>query len=582
MTDRSKRGRQAKPPLTERARSARDAFGFTERPALSRPKPATLPRRVSTLGRPADKAAVGLMVGAGSLAGGGAATRRTLVGGAAGLVAIAALAKQASGAQAAVSTSPQTPTVEQVQMRRLSFGLTPALTAEVAAAGGVAGWIKEQLDGVPDPDGDVVDSWFPYVNASPTDVFNAVNQDFSNAFRVSWTRSGRFLMRALYSRRQLFERTVDFFSNYQLNVPTLGGDSYLGQPDLDRIIRKHAWGTFEELLTAVVTSPAMMLYLDGYSSTASALNENLGRELLELHTVGKGAGYTEAMVRDSARLLTGYCWDGYNPSAHYIGPVQVLGFTSVNTDSDGRAAVQSYLKYLANHPATATRLATRLIQYFCTDSPSSSYVDAVATAYRNSGTDLKATLRAVFAHSDFGTTGRKLASPLETLLASWRLRGLKAVPPTWKLGGDGWFDFATCSPAIAQWWAKDVGQEPLAWQTPDGYPVESTFWDQANSHLALWNCHWTTASRTPNVVGFTAPDFDATFGISSPITFSDAVNRIADRVWGRPADAQLMTASAEFFGVADTGATITDADWIYQSLSFVVQFALNHPLAVTR
>jgi hypothetical protein len=244
--------------------------------------------------------------------------------------------------------------------------------------------------------------------------------------------------------------------------------------------------------------------------------------------------------------------------------------------------VQAYLKYLANHPATAKRLATRLIQYFCTDSPSDSYVQTVAKRYLDSGTDLKATLGAIFSHADFAKTGQKLASPLESFLASWRLRGLQAIPPTWKLGGDGWFDFTTCSPAIAQWWAKDVGQEPLGWQDPDGYPTVSGYWDQANSFLATWNCHMTTASRTPNIVGFTAPDFDTTFGISSPIKLADAVNQIASKVWGQSADDQLMSASASFLGITDTSTVITDADWAYQSLNYVVQFALNHPLAAIR
>lgn len=570
--------------MSEEARSARDAFGFAERPQLSRPEPIRLPRRVPAIGRPEGKAAaVGLAAGAGmaSFAPEGVSGRRALVAGTAGLVAAAAFVGRGTRAHAAVSTDPRMPSVGQVQMRRLSFGLTAALTAEVAAAGGVEGWIEEQFDGVPDPDGDAVDEWFPYLDASPIEVFAALDEDFLNAYRVSWTRPGRFLMRALYSRRQLFERTVDFFSNYYLNVPTLGGDSYLAQPDLDRIIRSHAWGTFEELLRSVVTSPAMMLYLNGYDSTAAKLNENLGRELLELHTVGETADYTEAMVRDSARLLTGYGWYGYDPSKHATGPVKVLGFSSANSDPDGRGVAEDYMKYLAHHPATAARLATRLIQYFCTDTPSDSYVEAVAEAYLDSDTDLKATLRAVFDHDDFAKTGEKLASPLESLLASWRLRGLKAIPPTWE-SADDWFDLATCSPAVAQWWAKDVGQEPLAWPTPDGYPGTSAYWDQANSFLATWNSNWTAASREPNVVGFTAPDFDTTFGISSPMTFADAVNRIADRVWGQPADAQLLSACADFFGVADNAVAITDADWVHQYLEYVVQFALNHPLVVLR
>jgi len=106
----------------------------------------------------------------------------------------------------------------------------------------------------------------------------------------------------------------------------------------------------------------------------------------------------------------------------------------------------------------------------------------------------------------------------------------------------------------------DVVLPDLFVEGPAGHfgtnPTESAYWDQANSFLATWNCHVTTASRTPNVVGFTAADFDQTFGISSPIAFDEAVHRIANAVWGQRADAQLMTASAAFFGVTDTAWSV--------------------------
>src|SRR5690606_39213187 len=118
------------------------------------------------------------------------------------------------------------------------------------------------------------------------------------------------------------------------------------------------------------------LHLDTWTSTRRTPNENHGRELLELHTVGRAAGYTEAMVRDSARILSGYTIDAgrtwrpsYDPGRHATGPVQVLGFRHANADADGRAVTEAYLRYLARHPATARRIARKLAVRFVSDRP---------------------------------------------------------------------------------------------------------------------------------------------------------------------------------------------------------------------
>ena len=117
----------------------------------------------------------------------------------------------------------------------------------------------------------------------------------------------------------------------------------------------------------------------------NAPNENQGRELLELHTVGRSAGYTEQMVKDSAKLLSGYtvdAWKTWAPSydsrRHTTGPVQVLGFGAANAAADGSALTVDYLRYLAHHPATATRIATKLCRHFVADQPSDALVAAVA------------------------------------------------------------------------------------------------------------------------------------------------------------------------------------------------------------
>ena len=109
------------------------------------------------------------------------------------------------------------------------------------------------------------------------------------------------------------------------------------------------------------------------------LNENLGRELLELHTLGVNAGYTQTDVVNSARILTGLATDPttftyvFNPDIHYVGPVQVMDFSSPNDSAaGGEAVLKAYLDHLAHHPATAAHLSRRLALYFV--SPSSSSV----------------------------------------------------------------------------------------------------------------------------------------------------------------------------------------------------------------
>ena len=182
---------------------------------------------------------------------------------------------------------------------------------------------------------------------------------------------------------------VDFWSNL-LNVSLYHDEAIYWRMDYDRVIRAHALTTFESLLQAAITHPAMGLYLDNAISSKEAPNENLGRELLELHTVGVDAGYTEDDVKASARMLTGYRVDLWWPSFrafydtdwHDTQPVQVMGFSHANRSADGRPATLAYLTYLARHPATANRLARRLCVKFVSDEPTAAIVKAVAKAYR--------------------------------------------------------------------------------------------------------------------------------------------------------------------------------------------------------
>jgi uncharacterized protein (DUF1800 family) len=228
---------------------------------------------------------------------GRAMTRRAALVSGGAVVAAAALPLAGAAAATTSGTSVVAlPGADQVALRRLSFGLTAELVSDVAAAGGTGPWIEQQLArSQPDPDGDRIDSWFPpraWTAKQTLDAWQAgvTANDSAELTKaqelVSLTRPARFLMRACYSKHQLFERMVDFWNN-RFNVPMQSGGSMFSHSELDTIIRANAFGNFARLLTRVTTSSAMLLYLNGNVSTKTDLNENLGRELLELHTVGK-------------------------------------------------------------------------------------------------------------------------------------------------------------------------------------------------------------------------------------------------------------------------------------------------------
>ena len=185
---------------------------------------------------------------------------------------------------------------------------------------------------------------------------------------------------------------VEFWSNH-FNIAIPSGEGWDVKTTDDReVIRAHALGTFADLLQASAKSPAMLRYLDNDVSTAQSLNENYGRELLELHTVGVDAGYTQADVVDSARLMTGYTADiygtfTYRSSSHYVGPVTVLGFSHANgSAAGGQQVAEQYLSYLAHHPATARHLATKLAIRFVSDTPPSALIDRLAQIYLDNDT----------------------------------------------------------------------------------------------------------------------------------------------------------------------------------------------------
>ena len=197
-------------------------------------------------------------------------------------------------------------------------------------------------------------------DAEPT-LWDRQKREIEGGWEVMANYARWALLRRIRSRRQVHEMMAEFWENH-FNVPVNGDAAFTWRTDYGIRHPGHALGSFEDLLRATILHPAMGIYLDNAVSTKAAPNENLGRELLELHTVGRAAGYTEDDVKNSARILTGYrvdMWHDFSrrrTSPRTTGPARsrCWASTHANADADGRSrSPRTYLDYLAHHPATA-------------------------------------------------------------------------------------------------------------------------------------------------------------------------------------------------------------------------------------
>lgn len=267
---------------------------------------------------------------------------------------------------------------------------------------------------------------------------------------------------ALSTDTPFAERLVHFWSNHfavsidKLPVLGLAGDFEF------TAIRPHVMGGFADLLLAATTHPAMLLYLDQAQSIGPnsplagrvaarrnkqlGLNENLAREILELHTLGVRTDYTQDDVTEFARALTGYTVGGmtkgpvqrlmarngkdgdsqFFEGIHEPGARQVVGKTYRQQNA---AQAKAILSDLAVHPATAKHIATKLVQHFVTDSPPASLVARLEAAFLKSGGDLPTVYRALIdAPEAWQPKQAKFKSPWDWVLSSLRALNIRDLP----------------------------------------------------------------------------------------------------------------------------------------------------------
>lgn len=262
-------------------------------------------------------------------------------------------------------------------------------------------------------------------------------------------------------------------------------------------IRPHVLGRFRDMLGAVLRHPAMLIYLDNFRSIGPStraaqrngrgLNENLARELLELHTLGAGSGYSQADVTQLAKALTGWSitWRNDPPVGafrfydrrHEPGAVTVLGR---RYDRDGLGKAEAILDDLARHPATARNVATRFARHFVGDPPPPALVNRLAETFRKTDGDLKALAEAlVRAPEAWAAPARKVIPPWDMLVATSRATGVRFEAPaatrTLELFGQRMWEV----PSPAGWPDAD-----LEWAAPDALLERLDFAVDVGSKLA--------------------------------------------------------------------------------------------------
>jgi hypothetical protein len=310
------------------------------------------------------------------------------------------------------------------------------------------------------------------------------------------------LLRAVYSNHQLQELLADFwFNHFNVSLDKNGGADRYMLPTYEReAIRPHVFGKFYDLLLATAESPAMLFYLDNWQSAGPeeavpgrpaakkrarrGLNENYGRELLELHTLGVDGGYTQEDVVNVARCFTGWTiaapYKGgafeYNEKMHDQGEKVVLGHTIAA--GGGMNDGLQVLQILAHHPATAHFLSLRLAQRFVADNPPPSLVNRMAQTFLASDGDLRQVMQTMLYSGEFWSQGAyraKMKSPFEMMASALRATGAD-VTSAFQLAHE----------------LQKLGEPLYAKSEPTGYSSANAEWissaallDRMNFSLAL-------------------------------------------------------------------------------------------------
>jgi uncharacterized protein (DUF1800 family) len=510
-------------------------------------------------------------------------TRRNFLEGSVALVAgvvtagVAATATPPAPVAACSYTQPAS--LRTIAMRRLAFGPSPELMAMYDATPGASdeerfdNWVRQQLNytAIDDtPCTNRIDSAqlkirYTYNNRTVNEIRplswlsasretlwqQRVIPDLPSAERIRPYNEVRVAtwIRAVCSRRQLFEVMVDFWHNH-FNVNATANQRIAATwPDYDRIIRTHALGNFHAMLTEVTKSVAMMYYLNNVSNKAGGGeggNENFARELFELHTLGSdnylkfydqrgnipvveygseryAASYIDYDVYEASRCLTGwtiangrdgrpntgafYLMDSWHdnypktvlapPTFPGIEPAPNFPFNN-GAEQDG----SQLLRLVAYHPGTARHLCTKLCRRLVADNPPESLINTaynVWMQHRESPDQIRRVVEAILLAPEAKSTfGAKIRRPLEAIWAFLRATNASLPNDVAEVNGDA----TKGNYWESLFWSVDqTGHRLFGWDTPTGHPDRAEYWANTNALLRTWNSFYTLAQSWGRNVG---------------------------------------------------------------------------------
>ncbi len=308
------------------------------------------------------------------------------------------------------------------------------------------------------------------------------------------------LQRATMAECGFVERLVTFWSNHFCISASKGELARMWSGVFEReAIRPYVLGNFGEMLRAVEQHPAMIFFLDNQQSVGPqsragknrkrGLNENLAREIMELHTLGVHGGYTQDDVTSLARIITGWTFAGrdgklappgtfaFNVNAHEPGPQKLLGKIYEDT---GVAQGEAALADIARHPATARFIATKFVRHFIADDPPPALVAKLEAAFRKTNGDLRAmTLALVDADEAWRAPMTKIRMPYEYLVASGRMMGRIPEDPQRYLGGLNVLGQPLWAPAGPNGFADTNA----AWAAPENIKLRLDIASQISSRI---------------------------------------------------------------------------------------------------
>ncbi len=479
---------------------------------------------------------------------------------------------------------------------RTSFAITPA-DISLATSLGYSGFLEYQLDHLNIPEDPALVARLgalPTLTYSGQQLYDSVIVPNSSTIVNELIEAA--IVRAVSSKRQLFERMVEFWTDH-FNIDIAQSDSqYLKTLD-DRAIRQHALTSFPQLLNASARSPAMLAYLDNDASSNGLINENYSRELIELHTVGADYFYSfppasvQATIIAVARCLTGWGrygsgfndtspggtgttlrgqfyynttgvrnrvtsngvnFSGATAGAHDTG-IKALGtiFGSAvipagRTGAAGQQDAQDVLNLLTAHSATATYISTKLCQRFLGEGVPTSIINAVRDTYLNAANpqgigDIKAMLRVILSPNILAGAFPRFKRPFHLFCGAMR-----ALPTT------------IISTSTLRTQLVRAGHLPFAWSPPDGYPDTTAYW--TGQVLPRWSfCAALVTNTSGNAGGISGITVNDTTFFTGATTPAQVVDRIDQSLFAGLMGAADKAALQATLGAAPTAIQRRDA-----------------------